>query len=128
MSGELRPNPTHVIAPINGHGITKGKMYKIIYQTPSRFTLENDKGIECVFSFKNCSTIQSLDWHAVIMDGKSLSEGMRKATPAQIIAWFILAMAILMSFAYMMQHRTNFQELVPEYTDDDGSTLFIERK
>lgn len=104
--------------------LTPGKRYEVEnHKLKDVFTSVTDTGLPFIFRIEKCYHLNGQSWIVVYEDEPFT----KKATVGQIIAWFILALLTLLTFLYMMQHRTNFQELVPEYTDDDGSTLFIER-
>lgn len=128
MGKEIELKPTHVEAPVKGFDITKGKKYKILYVSKTRFQINNDRGALCTFSFKRSSTIQGFDW-ILHYEGKQkpVIEEKREMSVAQIIAWVLFVIACVLSMCYLFSHRTNFQEVIPPYTDKGGSTLFIEQ-
>jgi hypothetical protein len=128
MGKEIDLKPTHVCAPVNGFDVTKGRKYKIVSAGKLKFEIYNDRGVLCIFSFKNSSTIHGFDW-VLCYEGKpkTVIEDKQEMSVAQIIAWVLFVIACVLSMCYLFSHRTNFQEVVPPYTDKGGSTLFIKQ-
>jgi len=111
----------YVIAPEGCNPyLTPGKKYEFKSKgfEEEYDAVVSDQGKPLLISLKNCAHLRSKDWIVVYEEEMSV---------AQIIAWVLFVIACVLSMCYLFSHRTNFQEVVPPYTDKGGSTLFIER-
>jgi hypothetical protein len=99
--------------------IEAGKKYRVLSEG-KLFCHIKRNNFETLICLKNCDHLNSQDWTVVYEDEDEMSV-------AQIIAWVLFVIACVLSMCYLFSHRTNFQEVIPPYTDKGGSTLFIER-
>jgi hypothetical protein len=97
--------------------IEAGKKYRVLSEVRGLCHIKRNN-FESLCSIKNDAHLNGQDWIVVYEEEMSV---------AQIIAWVLFVIACVLSMCYLFSHRTNFQEVIPPYTDKGGSTLFIER-